>query len=136
MKTMDLKMETILASWKVEEYIAYLYLSIANADMSIAKIELELINHRLSLLLKSYFPNVNVDVVNLLEYLKTASEMKSDLERIKIIEALSKKYRLSLEIKWQIVSDLLELVHVDDQMVYSEYRLMHYIEASFTVWLC
>ena len=133
MNTLDQKMETILANWKVEEYIAYLYLSIANADMSIAKIELDLIHHRLAILLKTNFPSISVDVANLLDNLRIASEMKSDLERIKIIEALSKKYRLSLEIKGQIVSDLLELVHVDDQMVYSEYRLMHYIEASFTV---
>ena len=133
MNTLDQKIETILANWKVEEYIAYLYLSIANADMSIAKTEMDLIHHRLNHLLQNYFPNVNMDVANLLENLRTASEMKSDMDRLKIIEALSKKYRLPLEIKGQIVSDLLELVHVDDQMVYSEYRLMHYIEASFTV---
>ncbi|MBC7388066.1 MAG: hypothetical protein H7329_02535 [Opitutaceae bacterium] len=133
MNTLDQKMEAILANWKVEEYIAYLYLSIANADMSIVKIELDLIHHRLTNLLKNNFPNVTVDVATLLDHLRIASEMRSDLERIKIIEALSKKYRLSLEIKGQIVSDLLELVHVDDKMVYSEYRLMHYIEASFTV---
>ena len=129
----DQKLETILKDWKVEEYIAYLYLSIANADMSVAKIELDLIHHRLNFLLKNYFPNVSVDVRNLLENLRIASEMKSDPERIRIIEALSKKYRLPLEIKGQIVSDLLELVHADDKLVYSEYRLMHYIEASFTV---
>ena len=133
MSATDQKLETILANWKVEEYIAYLYLSIANADMSVVKLELDLIHHRLNHLLKKYFPNVNVDVPNLLGNLRVASEMKSDLERLKIIEALSKKYRLPLEIKGQIVSDLLELVHIDDKLAYSEYRLMHYIEASFTV---
>ena len=133
MSTQGKDINSILAEWTIEEYIAYLYLSIANADMSVSQIELDMIHYRLELLLKSYYPQISVDVKFLLENLRRASEMKTDYERKLIIDKLNDKYNLANEVKAQIVSDLLDLVHADDKLVYSEYTLMHYIQASFVV---
>ena len=124
-------MKDVLTNWKVEEYIAYLYLSIATADMEVSKQEMEMIHKRLDLLLKCYYPKIHVDVMFLLNNLRALTETKSELEKMEMIDELTLKHRLSYEVKTQIVSDLMELVSVDDKVAFSEYHLMHYIRASF-----
>jgi hypothetical protein len=53
------------------------------------------------------------------------------MDRIRIIEELNKKYKLSKELQDVVLSDLHELVNVDDKVAFSEYALMHYIRACF-----
>lgn len=118
-------------NWTVEEYLAYLYLSIADADMDIKDSELDSIKKKLQPLLHQYFPSIHVDMDFLLKNLRMAVQTGSEMERIRTIEELNKKYRLSKDLQIDILSDLHDLINVDDQVSFSEYALMNYIRVCF-----
>jgi hypothetical protein len=119
------------ANCTLEEYLAYLYLSIANADMEISDLELQVIEARLTPLLRQYFPKLQVDMQFLLKNLRRVVVCGSEMDRIRIIEELNKKYTLSKELQETVLSDLHDLVNVDDRVAFSEYAMMHYIRACF-----
>lgn len=120
------------SSWKVEEYLAYLYLSIADADMQVSDVELKTIKWRLKPLFEQYFPNLHIDIDFLIQNLKKVVETGSEMDRYKIIEELNQKYKLSKELRIEILSDLHDLINVDDVLAFSEYNMMNYIRACFS----
>lgn len=119
-------------SWKVEEYLAYLYLSIADADMQVSDMELKTIKWRLKPLFEQYFPDLHVDIDFLIQNLRKAVENSSEMDRYRIIEKLNQKYKLSRELRIEILSDLHDLINVDDVLAFSEYNMMNYIRACFS----
>lgn len=131
MENLTNKKQVNPVSWKVEEYLAYLYLSIADADMQMSEVELKTIKWRLKPLFEQYFPNLNVDIEFLIQNLKRVVETGSEMDRYRIIEELNQKYKLSRELKIEILSDLHDLINVDDVLVFSEYNLMNYIRVCF-----
>lgn len=131
METSNKSLSLTVSQWRIEEYIAYMYLSIADADMDITDLELRVIRKRVSMLLRKYFPNINVDLDFLLKHLRSAVETLSDFERMKIIDSLNKKHQLSKEVQTEIISDLHELINVDNEVAFTEYTLINYIRACF-----
>ncbi len=121
----------IAIHWTVEEYLAYLYLSIASADMDLTAMELHVIETKLAPLLSRHFPSIQIDIRFLLKNLHRTAVTSSEMERIHIIEELNKKYKLSKEMQADVLSDLHDLINVDDKIAFSEYAMMHYIRACF-----
>ena len=132
MENRTIKKQVSPVSWKVEEYLAYLYLSIADADMQMSELEIKTIKWRLKPLFEHYFPDLHVDVEFLIQNLKRIVETGSEMDRYRIIEELNQKYKLRQEIKIEILSDLHDLINVDDVLVFSEYNLMNFIRVCFS----
>lgn len=112
--------------------MAYLYLSIADADMQVSDMELKTIKWRLKPLFEQYFPDLHVDIDFLIQNLRKAVENSSEMDRYRIIEKLNQKYKLSRELRIEILSDLHDLINVDDVLAFSEYNMMNYIRACFS----
>jgi uncharacterized tellurite resistance protein B-like protein len=115
----------------IEEYIAYLYLAIAGADLNISDKEFYKIGRRISGLLVQHFPETKFEFKTLLRTVRSVVEKKSPSEYKKVIETLNKKYHLPVDIQMDIIADLHELINIDDFIDQSEYALINFIKVCF-----
>ena len=115
----------------IEEYIAYLYLAIADADFIISEKEFYKIGRRISGLLVQHFPDTKFEFKSLLRSIKKEIEKSSPDQHKRTIELLNKRFTLTPDIQMDIVSDLNEIINIDDKIEYSEYMLMNFIKVCF-----
>jgi hypothetical protein len=110
-----------------EEYICYLYLSIADADMHISDIEIEALKTGLRRILTRHYPPLRVDIEQMIYAQQHAIRLQTDDQKKEIIFALSKKHPLSIDMKLDILSDIHDLIQADDFIALSEYNMLNYI---------
>lgn len=111
----------------MEEYICYLYLSIADADMHIAQTEVDAVHAGLEKLKARYYPQSGVALDTLMKTLQGFIKTQSEEEKKSLISSLSQKYPLSIDMKIDIISDMHELIHADEFIAMSEYNMLNYI---------
>lgn len=131
---MDLKVmnkSNFVETATIEEYIAYLYLAIAGSDLIITEKELYKIGRRISGILVQHFPDSKFEFKSLLRSVKKEVQSRSPMDYSRQIELLNKKYPLAMDIQMDVVSDLNEIINVDDKIEYSEYVLMNFIKVCF-----
>lgn len=111
----------------MEEYICYLYLAIADADMHIADKEVEAARAGLEKLKMRHYPQSNEKMATILKSVEGFIRTQSEYEKKQTISHLSKKYPLSIDMKIDIISDMHELIHADEFVAMSEYNMLNYI---------
>jgi len=126
-----LSIDNFIQRASVEEYIAFLYMSIAGADLSITEKEVSKIGRRFSGILIQHFPDSKFEFKSLLRNIRKEVETHSPIEHKQAIEILNRKYHLPLDIQMDVISDLHELISVDDFVDHSEYALMNFIKVCF-----
>jgi uncharacterized tellurite resistance protein B-like protein len=112
---------------KMEEYICYLYLAIADADMHIAATEVEAARVGLEKLRSRHYPQSSETVAPVLESVEKFIRTQSEYEKKQTISRLSKKFPLSVDLKIDIISDMHDLIHADEFVAMSEYNMLNYI---------
>jgi len=123
--------DTFAESATLEEYIAFLYMALAGADLAITEKEVSKIGRRFSGLLVQHFPDTKFEFKSLLRTIKKNVESHSPIEHKQVIEILNRKYHLPLDIQMDIIADLHELISIDDVVDQSEYALMNFIKVCF-----
>jgi hypothetical protein len=113
---------------KLEEYICYLYLCIASADLLILDKEVFTLKKGINKLVSLHFPQLNIDVDALVVHLISAMSSLSENEKRDILFQQSKKHPLPFDVKSQIVNDMHELIHTDENVAFSEYNMLSYIK--------
>lgn len=127
MKTTQLQTEMT-----VEEYICYLYLSIADADMTITDKELESVRTSMKRILSRHHSTINLTVDAIIYTTQCQILQQSEEEKKHLISSLSKKYPLPADVRLDIISDLHELIHADEFVALSEYNMLNYIRLCLT----
>lgn len=112
---------------KMEEYICYLYMAIADADMHIAAKEIEALKAGMEKLKARYYPQSTEVLDTLVQTIQGYIRTQSEEEKRGIIARLSAKYPLTVDMKIDIISDIHELIHVDEFVAMSEYNMLNYI---------
>lgn len=112
---------------KIEEYICYLYLAIADADMNIVAKEIAAVEAGLKKLKERYYPQSAEALDTLIPTMKHYIQTQSEQEKRDIIERLSKRFPLDFDIKIDIIGDMHELIHADEFVAMSEYNMLNYI---------
>lgn len=126
-----ISIDTFAETATLEEYIAFLYLALAGADLDITEKEVAKIGRRISGILVQHFPDTKFEFKSLLRGIRKIVETNSPIEHKKVIETLNRKYHLPLDIQMDIVADLHELISIDDVIDHSEYALMNFIKVCF-----
>lgn len=122
-----MKASSIQHELKMEEYICYLYLAIADADMHIAAQEVEAAKAGLEKLKSRHYPQSGETTSSILKSLEGFIKTQSEYERKQTISRLSKKYPLPVDLKIDIISDMHDLIHADEFIAMSEYNMLNYI---------
>jgi len=112
---------------KMEEYICYLYLAIADADMHIAATEVEAARAGLEKLRSRHYPQSGEVMSTILKSVEGFIKTQSEYEKKQTISNLSKKFPLSVDLKIDIISDMHDLIHADEFVAMSEYNMLNYI---------
>ncbi len=110
-----------------EEYICYLYLSIADADMHISDKEIVAVQLGMKRLLSRHCPPLRIDVEEMVHSVQSAIRLQSEDEKKEVILHLSKRYPLSIDMKMDLISDIHELIHADEFIALSEYNMLNFI---------
>ncbi len=114
-------------TWKLEEFIAYLYLSIANADLDISDDEMDIIKRKFAILMKEHFPEVEFDELTLLSNFRIKISEPVISNREDVVAALADKFHFSKEFRRDLLIDLNEIISSDENVTPSEHELFRYV---------
>lgn len=126
-----ISIDTFAETATLEEYIAFLYLALASADLDITEKEVAKIGRRISGILVQHFPDTKFEFKSLIRTIRKYVESHSPIEHKQVIETLNRKYHLPLDIQMDIIADLYELISIDEVIDHSEYALMNFIKVCF-----
>ena len=118
--------ELELKKWDLEHFLSYLYLTIGYADGVLLNEEVEAAKKKLRGFLLQMKPKqvVNAD--------KVVAEVLVEIQKhssAEIIKTLSKKFEFDTEDKLEIISDLTDIVTVDDVVDLEEHKTLAYIRS-------
>jgi hypothetical protein len=126
-----ISIDTFAETATLEEYIAFLYLALAGADLDITEREVSKIGRRVSGILVQHFPDTKFEFKSLIRGVRKIVESNSPNDHKHVIESLNRKYHLPLDIQMDVIADLNELISIDDVVDQSEYALMNFIKVCF-----
>lgn len=120
-----------ISKWTIEEYLVFIYLSIADADVHVSNEELLVVTTKLKQLLTSHFPAIETDLDFLTGTLMKSLEVKTEEDKKNILILLNKQYPLSPILQKHIVNDLKELIHSDELATLCEFEMLSFIRQCF-----
>ncbi|MDX2190827.1 MAG: hypothetical protein SFY32_13275 [Bacteroidota bacterium] len=116
-----------VAHWKVEHYIAYLYLAIADADNETTEEEIAMALRKFKKLLDEYYKDNHLNHSIVLNDVMAEIMNHSDQEKTELVNILSKKFHLDDFLKTDLVSDLTDIIESDDSVSTSEHYMLSFI---------
>ncbi|MDX2196900.1 MAG: hypothetical protein NW207_10815 [Cytophagales bacterium] len=120
---------SVINNWKVEHYIAYLYLSIADSDNETTDEELALVTKKLKKLFDEYYQGAHLNHVVVMQEVLAEIKNHTDQEKTEIINNLNKKFPLEEFQKMDIISDLTDVIESDDSVSSSEHYMLSFLRA-------
>lgn len=121
-----------MANWKLEHFVCYLYLTIGYADNVLLASELEMAKQKLQKFFEQYFNRFFVDIDTVLNEVLLEIEHHSTLEKQETIKHFTTHFMLSDESKMDIISDLTDIVTVDDVVDLEEHKTLAFIRAELS----
>jgi uncharacterized tellurite resistance protein B-like protein len=118
--------QNVVNSWKVEHYIAYLYLSIADADNETTEEEIAMATRKMKKILDEYYKDHMNHAIVMNEVLGEVMN-HTDAEKTDMINSLNKKFKLDEFLKTDLVSDLTDIIESDDTVSTSEHYMLSFI---------
>jgi len=112
---------------QLEEYLCYLYLCMASADMYILDAELDSIKNAVRNVLSRHFPNSKADVGAIVNGLVEANVRETEEQKREKLNAISKNHPLPFAAKMQIMDDMNVLMHSDKNLSPGEIAMFAFI---------
>ena len=113
--------------WKVEEFVAFLYMSLANADLHISQDEFDMLSRKLVKLMAEHYPHIKIlpDVL----FAEFPEELGEPVisNKEKVVEYLVEKFDFSKEFRRDLLIDLNDIISSDETVTPSEYDLFKYV---------
>lgn len=121
--------ELELKKWDLEHFLSYLYLTIGYADGVLLNEEVEAAKKKLRGFLLQMKPKQVVNADKVVAEVLVEIQKHSSAEKMEIIKSLSKKFEFDTEDKLEIISDLTDIVTVDDVVDLEEHKTLAYIRS-------
>jgi hypothetical protein len=112
---------------QLEEYLCYLYLCMASADMFVLDAELDTIKNAVRNVLSRHFPNSKADVGAIVNRLVETNVMETETQKQEKLKVNSKNHPLPFAAKMQIMDDMNVLMHSDKNLSPGEIAMFAYI---------
>ncbi len=117
----------IVDSWKAGHYISYLYLAIADADNNTTVEEIEMSKRKVKNVLDEYYKADGIDHNSVVDVVREEIKHHSDTEKTDLINEFNKKFKLSEDVKMDVISDLTDIIESDDQVQAAEHYMLSFI---------
>jgi uncharacterized tellurite resistance protein B-like protein len=124
-----MKTESKINAWELEHFLSYMYLTIGYADGVLLDEEVEVSKKKLRNFLQQLKPSQYVNADKVLGEVLSEIKMHSNAEKMETIRDLSSKFEFSPDLKTEIVSDLTDIVCVDDVVDAEEHKTLAYIRS-------
>ncbi|HTF82880.1 MAG TPA: hypothetical protein VL947_14190 [Cytophagales bacterium] len=113
-------------SWRVEDFITYLYHIAADADLTTDDVEIASSKIKISEILKTYFPGIDFRYDECMSNIRNTKDV--NIFNVKeVVTTLAKKFHFSADLKTDIVSDLHDVVRSDELVTSGEHEAVNYI---------
>lgn len=113
--------------WKVEEFVAFLYMSLANADLQITEDEFDMLSRKMMKLMAEHYPEIKIipDVL----FAEFPEELGEPVIANKeaVVEHLVEKFDFTKEFRRDLLIDLNDIISSDENVTASEYDLFKYV---------
>jgi uncharacterized tellurite resistance protein B-like protein len=119
--------QNVINDWKVEHYIAYLYLAIADSDNDTTDEEIAMASRKMKKLLDEYYKDTHLNHSLVLENVLGEIKAHSDAEKTDMINTFNKKFKLDDFLKTDLVSDLTDIIESDDNVSTSEHYMLSFV---------
>lgn len=117
-------------TWRVEDFITYLYQIAADADLITDDIEIASSKIKINKILKTYFSGIEYDYEESIGIIRNTSDVNI-FNISTVVTTLSKKFHFSPELKTDIISDLNDIVRSDEKVTSGEHEAINYIRLLF-----
>jgi uncharacterized tellurite resistance protein B-like protein len=117
-------------TWRVEDFITFLYNIAADADLVIDELEVASTKVKVDAVLKKYFPGIDYDYYECIQVIKKSKSVNI-FNVSEIVTTLSSKFHFSAELKTEIISDLTDIVSSDELVTSGEHEAVNKIRALF-----
>ncbi len=113
-------------TWRVEDFITYLYHIAADADLTTDDVEIAACKIKISGILKTYFPGIEYNYEESMSIIRNTKDV--NIFNVKdVVTSLSKKFHFSSDLKTDIVSDLNDLIRSDERVTSGEHEAVNHI---------
>ncbi|MFQ3576165.1 MAG: hypothetical protein SNJ77_06990 [Cytophagales bacterium] len=119
-----------MQTWRPEDFITYMYHSVANADLVVDAKEVEVIQKSVTKLMNRYFNGVEYDYDKSLAIVTKTLQNNPHLSKKEIINTLAQKFSFTKEMKIDIISDLTDITQADDQVLPVEHSMLAHIKVA------
>ncbi len=113
-----------MKTWRVEDFITYLYHMAADADMHSDENEITANKFKIKRILMSYFPGIDYNYDESMQIIKRTQNIENVTE---VTKELLSKFHLSADLRTDIVSDLNDIVTTDEKVTAQEYEVVNKI---------
>jgi len=117
----------IVDGWKAAQYIAYLYLAIADADNNTTAEEIAMAKRKVKTVLDEFYSADGVDHNTVVDQVYEEIKHHKESEKTDMINSFNKKFKLSDDAQRDIISDLTDIIESDDQVQAAEHYMLSFI---------
>jgi len=117
----------ITNNWKVEHYIAYLYLAVADSDNETTEEEISMASRKIKKLLDEYYKDAHMNHSIVMNDVLGEIMNHTDAEKTDMINTFNKKFKLDDFLQTDLVSDLTDIIESDDNVSTSEHYMLSFI---------
>jgi uncharacterized protein with gpF-like domain len=119
----------IINNWSMEHFICYLYLTIGYADSVLLRSEIEMAKQKLSKFFLLFF-GISLNSEKIVDDVLNEIQHHTNAEKQAFIKEFVARYRLQDDMKMEIISDLTDIVGVDDVVDLEEHKALSYIRGE------
>jgi hypothetical protein len=117
-----------MKTWRVEDFITYLYQIAADADLITDEDEILSVKSKVVTLLSNYFPGIVYSYEESLDIIRNTPDVNL-FTTAHVVKELSQKFHFSDDLKTDIVSDLNDVVRSDEKVTSGEHETVNHIRA-------
>ncbi len=123
--------ENKISIWKTEHFVGYLYLTISYADSILLQEEIEMAQTKLGNFLHHKYPDTVHLPSPIIAEIILEIQHHTNNEKYDIIKLLADKFQFDQDMVTEIVSDLADIVSVDDNVDLEEHKSLARIRGIF-----
>jgi len=123
--------EESISNWKTEHFLGYLYLTISYADCILLKEEIEMAETKLGNFLSLKYPEAIQLPSPIISELILEIKHHTNNEKYDLIKSLAQKFHFDQDMVTEIISDLADIVSVDDVVDLEEHKALARIRGIF-----
>jgi uncharacterized tellurite resistance protein B-like protein len=127
-----MKHDKVIQNWKEEHFIAYLYLAVASADSVTTDEEIAMAHRKAKKIFDEYYKEGHLDHDIVVDEVVSEIKSHSDQEKTDLIIAMNKKIKLTEDERMDIISDLTDIIEIDESVAGSEHNMLQFIRLTLS----